>query len=130
MEFNNKRIKEIIQDEIKNFSIERLKGGNKPTEPKKKSDYDKIKEIQDVDNVIFHGGDEPLGDNVRSKRYINEGGEPSTQTDDPRITQTEIDSFESDFREKVSPLVNFVKKEDGSLNFELYKGESGIEAKV
>lgn len=129
MEFNN-RIKEIIQDEIKNFSIEQLKGKNKSEKPKGKSDYDKIKEVQDVDNVIFHGGDEPLGDKIRNKRYISEGEEASSQTDDPRITQTEIDSFESSFREKVSPLVNFVKKEDGTLNFELYKGESGIEAKV
>ena len=130
MEFSN-RIKEIIQDEIKNFSHEQLKNGKQKEEPKGKSDYDRIKEIEDIDNAIFHGGDKPKADKSARQRYINENEEVTdNQTEDPRITQTEIDQFEKDFREKVSPLVQFSKKEDGSINFELYKGESGIEAKV
>ena len=128
MEFN-KKIKEIIQDEIKNFSLDQLRGKNKPSKPEGKSDYDKIKEIEDIDNAIFHGGDSPVKKNSNQK-FIKENEESGNQNEDPRITQTEIDQFEKDFREKVSPLVNFSKKEDGSINFELYKVDSGVEAKV
>ena len=41
----NKRIKEIIQDEIHNFAIEQLKNGKSKESTTKASDYDKIKEI-------------------------------------------------------------------------------------
>ena len=137
MEFKD-RIKEIIQDEIKNFSMEQLRGGDKKEAPKGKSDYDKLKETEEIDNTIFFGGGNAEKIKKSKQRYIKENQEGIDNTDnvdqgqtvDPRITQTEIDQFEKDFREKVSPLVNFSKKEDGSINFELYKGDSGIEAKV
>ena len=136
MELKN-RLKEIIQDEIKNFSMEQLKVSNSPeVTSNKKSDYDKIREAEDelkkVDNILFFGGEDPDKINKSKQRYIKENEEVSdnSQSEDPRITQTEIDQFEKDFREKVSPMVQFSKKEDGSVNFDLYKGVSGVEAKV
>jgi len=136
MELNN-RLKEIIQDEIKNFSLEQLKGKKSPESAPAKSDYDKIKEAEaeskDVDNILFFGGDDPETIKKSKQRYIKENEEPAAvdnQSEDPRITQTEIDQFEKDFREKVSPLVQFSSKDDGAINFKLYKGEAGIEARI
>lgn len=134
MEFS-KKIKEIIQDEIKNFSIEQLKNKKNKKEDKSKkkspSKYDKLKSSIDLDNTIFYGGGSPDDYSKVQSRFIKESEEISTsQSDNPSITQTEVDQFEKDFRQKVTPLVRFSENEDGNINFELYNGESGVEAKV
>lgn len=117
----NKDIKRIIQDEIYNFAIKQLKNNKKENANSGtvKSDYDKIKELEEVDAALFYGGDN------LNKNKINEN-----QTNSPQITQSEIDKFQNDFQTKVVSNVLFSKKQDGSINFELYNGESGIEAKV
>ncbi len=142
----SKKLKEIIKDEIKNFSIEKLKqkGKKKEGQEKKKapSNYDRLKSSVDLDNTLFYGGGTADDYSKVQSRFIKEAEEPNpaepladpvtptNQTNDPVITQTEIDQFEQDFRQKVTPLVKFAEKEDGTLNFELYNGESGVEAKV
>jgi hypothetical protein len=45
----------------------------------------------------------------------------------PKITETEVQKWENDFREKVSPLVQFDQQDNGhSMKF--YNGESGVDA--
>ena len=45
----------------------------------------------------------------------------------PKITKDEVDTWENNFKEKVSPLVQFYQQDNGH-SMKLYNGESGVVA--
>lgn len=141
---------EIIRDEIKNFSVEQLKGGKK--EPRKVDpEIDKAIRENELDQFIFGGVENANNHNSFKTKFLKEETEvkdeldsgieaaaagaeapevKDTQSEDPWVNQSEVDEFEKDFRDKVAPQVDFDKNEKGEIDFKLYNGDSGIEAKV
>ena len=119
-------MEEIIQNEVTSAAFEFIKNRDQQVSAEPVSDYDKVRRSEDLDNSIFYGGDPS---SIRNPKYTNLS-ESESQDLRPKITSSEIDEFEKMFKENVSPSVNFAKKPDGSIDFRLYKGESGSEASV
>lgn len=105
----------FIREEIAKLVIDELKTKQSAPIIEKK---DEITE-DELDDILFNGGEKKFEKNpITIKESMNK----------VRITTSEIKSFENNFKNNVSPLVNFDQQKNGHSLF-LYKGEDGIEAR-
>lgn len=133
---NPDRIKEIIKQEIHSTAMDFIKNREKfLSKPKKRSHEDKVVDLameqEEVDNTLFYGGENADDFEMNRKKALREAEEIEAFGEkEPQITRSEVEAFEQKFKEVVTPSVRFDKGEDGEIKYDLYKGESGIDAKV
>lgn len=123
------RVIEIIQDEIKQFTIKIVQDKNKPKtfiQKKPETDYEKAIREMDLDKTIFYGGENEDKIESSKQRYLKE--EEEVKTDKITITTSEIKDFETKFKDNVSDRVVFDKQQNNTSMY-VYSGVSGIEAK-
>ncbi len=123
------RIIQIIQDEVKNFTIKLVQDKNKPKQEVKKrpeNEYEKAIREMDVDKHIFYGGENEDKIESAKQRYLKEQEEMDSNK--VTITTSEIKDFETKFKDNVSDRTIFDKQQNGTSMY-AYNGVSGIEAK-
>lgn len=132
---DNSKLKEIIKQEIYAHALEFVKDRESYIKSNQKSDLDMAIENQSVDDILFYGGESSEDFELSRRRALRESEEmapePSNMVGgEPQITRSEVDEFEQKFKEVVSPMVKFNSNEEGEIDYQLYKGESGIEASI
>jgi len=115
-----KELVQFIREELMKVAIEELK--------KPKIAPNKIEEPiteDEIDEILFFAGDK----DQHSKHPIRSIRENSMSDNKIKVSESEINDFESNFKKNVNPAVIFNKQQNG-YSLYLYKGPNGVEAKA
>lgn len=128
-------LRNIVKKYVQKAAIDELKklkgqGGDQKQYYNKSNNNKKPRKdssAENIDSIIFHGGEEPETVNTHNTTTLRE----QEQREEPTITDGEVQQFESDFRafmEDISRASITFDTQDNGYSMYLLKDENGIEA--